>query len=363
MTAIIDFKMRYGVRVMNLAYRNHDRATARTPQGTALGTLLLGAALAGLLAPASAAAEEKAAKPTSFEQALEQARPVKDLAGLFDPIFDECKEQDELLARQCRIVRDWQLTVLRNEKVVSVGDWSALAWSPYSPSEKQVSLEVQGCLSCDKAVLLYGKPRYLTSRVPKAIKNGRATGIELGFHGVPVAAAEAAEWEKIVARRLRVQYVYKVGQPWKVGAAEGATFHSIAYRVFDPCTGEVVAADPPSSTQAPVMTDRATCPASTDKPAEDETVTDTLSRTQVERAISVVKKRVADCYTEWGYTTPVTVKLVVAGTGTVLGTQILPPHDKSDVGLCVRSAMRGIVMPKFNGDRLNITYPFGRPAK
>ena len=38
---------------------------------------------------------------------------------------------------------------------------------------------------------------------------------------LPVAADEAVNWEKQVARRLRVQYVYKVGTPWKVAGAEG----------------------------------------------------------------------------------------------------------------------------------------------
>lgn len=316
----------------------------------------------------AARAEEKAAnilKPSSFEQALQDAKPVKDVAGLFDPVFDECKDTDELLARQCRIVRDWQLSVLRGEKFVSVGDWASLAWTPYSPAEKQISLEVQGCLACEKPVSVQGRPRYLTSRTPKAInKSGKATGVELGFQGVPVAAEDAKDWEQNVARRLRVQYVYKVGQPWKLATGgEGASFASIAYRVFDPCTGEVYAADPPSSTTAPIMPDRATCPASTDGKDVEEPTTDTLSKTQVERALRQVKGRVADCYREWGFTTPVVVKFVVAGSGTVLGSQIQAPHHKTDVGLCVRSALRGIVMPKFNGDRLNIMYPFGRPTK
>lgn len=327
---------------------------------------VLGALLVSVYVAGSAVAEEKIAKPTSFEQALESARPIKNVAGLFDPLFESCNDSDELMARQCRIVRDWQLTVSRNERFVSVGDWASLNWAPYSPAEKQISLEVQGCLACEKPLPIGGKPRYLTSRQPKAInKAGKATGVELGFHGVPVAADEAAEWEKSVARRLRVQYVYKLGAPWKVGTAEGATFQSIAYRVFDPCTGEVFAAEPPSSTPAPIMPDRATCPASTDgKPgADDEPTTDTLSRTQIERALAGVKQRVSDCYQEWGFSTPVTIKLIVAGTGTVLGTQVLSPHTKSDVGLCVRSALRGVTLPKFNGDRLTITYPFGRPTK
>ena len=45
---------------------------------------------------------DKAARATSFEQAVDQARPVKNIAGLFDPLFEECKEGDELVARQCR---------------------------------------------------------------------------------------------------------------------------------------------------------------------------------------------------------------------------------------------------------------------
>lgn len=231
---------------------------------------LIGLLALGLMTSTSVAyaAETKAAPakgPASFEEAASSAHAVKNVAGLFDPLFDECKDGDELAQRQCRIVRDWQLSMNRNERYLSVGDWGSLVWSPYSPAEKQVSLEVQGCLQCEKPVQIAGKPRYVTSRPPKSVKGGKAVGVELGYHDVPVAADEAKQWEAEVARRLRVQYVYRIGPVWKTAQAEGATFVPIAYRVFDPCTGKVVASSPPSSSDAPVITDGVVCPAAVDK--------------------------------------------------------------------------------------------------
>ena len=57
----------------------------------------LGAMLMVLLLSPAAGADE----PKSFEAVLENAEAAGDLAERFDPLFADCKRDDDLDARQC----------------------------------------------------------------------------------------------------------------------------------------------------------------------------------------------------------------------------------------------------------------------
>src|SRR5439155_20362383 len=109
-----------------------------------------------------------------------------------------------------------------------------------------------------------------TTRVPKAIRGGKAVGLDVGFYGVALPdQATAARFVRQTVPRLTTQFVFRVGPVWKSGdKIQGVTFVPIAQRVFDRCSGKVYASEPPSQKPAEPQPN-ANCPAKA--PVADET--------------------------------------------------------------------------------------------
>ena len=324
------------------------------------------------------AAPVAAPKATTFEAAAADAHRVTDLGWLLAPIFADdnaCKTlagDDDLANRRCEAVHDWALNDLSAGTYVALGDDAALSILPYDPSEKKLELDVSGCLACTRPIKLEdGRPRFVTTRVPKAInaQKQKVVGLDVGFHDIELANAElASEWIKKMKSRLKVEFVFKVGQRWKAGGEkgyEGVTFVRVAHRVIDKCNGKVIASDPPSEKEALSLKD-ASCPDEMSeaevKAEEEAALPEQLVSKQINQVMTAVRAKVQDCFTEFadaGDNSAVTLKLVVSGAGTVSAFAILPPHDKTSVGICIRTATKGkLVFPRFRGEKMVITYPF-----
>lgn len=327
--------------------------------------LVRGCGCALLLAQVTAVAGEK---PATFEQALESAQPAGDLKELFGPLFADCKRDDELESRQCASVRDYLNASHRQQTWVALGDESALSFNPYDPSEKKLEMEISGCLACGHPLKLDGddKPRFVTTRVPKAIKAGRAVGLEVGFDEISLPDAKAAEaWQKKMTSRLRVQFVFKLGPLWKSGsgdkAYEGVAFVPVAHRVIDRCNGKVIASDPPSTADAQPMPDD-TCPVELtpdqQRAQEDAALPAQLSIIEINKSMAQLRSRVHDCYNEFEVAGNANVRLVVSRDGKLELVQILPPFDKTPTGYCLRTALKGLQLPRFKGPKMMINYAF-----
>ena len=313
-----------------------------------------------LVTPATAA-EPKAA---TFEDAMANAQPVADLKDLFGPLFANCKKDDEFEARQCASVRDSLIQSNREQTWVALGDESALSFNPYDPSEKKLEMEISGCIACGQPLRFEGddKPHFVTTRVPKAIKAGKAVGLEVGFDDVALSDEKTAEsWQKKMAPRLRVQFVFKLGPQWKSGSFDGITFVPVAHRIIDRCNGKVIASDPPSTADAQPMPD-ATCPAELtpeqQRAQEQAALPEQLSTIQINQSMSTLRSRVHDCYTEFEVAGTAIVRLVVSGDGKLETVLVLPPFDKTPTGYCLRTALKALQLPRFKGEKMIITYPF-----
>jgi hypothetical protein len=187
-------------------------------------------------------------------------------------------------------------------------------------------------------------------------------GLDLGFHEVAVPDVKAAaEWQKKMAPRLRVQFVFRLGPVWKSGTFEGVTFVPVAHRVFDRCTGKVVASEPPSAKDAQAMRDDS-CPeeltAEQSKAREEASLPLQLSGQQINEALAPLRDRAHDCYTEFEMSGTLMVRLTVGKDGAIETVAILPPFDKTPTGYCMRTALKGTVFPRFRGPRMIVKYPF-----
>jgi len=312
------------------------------------------------------------AKAASFEEAAADAEPVSELSQLVEPLFADCKRDDELSARQCASIRDWTIERDRARTFWAVGDEAALSVAPYDPSEKKLELQVNGCLACGRPLMLDGKPRFVTTRVPKAIKAGHAVGLDVGFLDVAQPDEKAAAaFQKQFGSRMRVQFVFKLGPLWTSGSGDkaftGVTFVPTAYRVFDKCNGKVFASEPPTSdpkgaVAAAQVTRDASCPEElTDeqrRAREYEALPMQLTPKQINATLAPAKDRVHDCYTEFEVAGTANVKMVVDREGKIEKLDLSPPFDKTPTGYCIRTALKGITFPRFKGEKMIITYPF-----
>jgi hypothetical protein len=330
-----------------------------------------------------ARAEEK--RPESFDAAAQNAQSVYEpgaLATLLQPLVAECPKgdgNDDLAQRQCAALREWALTELRAGTYIGAGDDLAVAIAPFDPVEKKLELEVRGCLACVRPLKIDtgggGEPalRFVTTRVPKAIqaKSGKVVGLDVAFHEVSQPDERSAEaWRKKMASRLRVQFVFRIGAPWKSGSGdkvyEGVAFVPIAHRIVDKCSGKVIASDPPSSVgngEDPAAREAlrdASCP---DEPTETElrareeaALPLQLAKKDVNAVVSTIRERLHACATEFEETGTVPTKIVVAPSGKVESVTLQPPWDKRPVGFCVRSTVKSLTFPRFRGDKMIFDY-------
>jgi hypothetical protein len=323
--------------------------------------------LGGVAAFVLVAGTAHAQKAESYEAAIADGTRIADhnaLAELAASYFTECPTNEgDLSLRQCQSVRTWQLEQNRSEVFITVGDDAALAVTPYDSADKKLGLEVHGCIACGHPIKLGdGKPRFFTTRAPKAIKGGRAIGLDLAFHDVPFKSEkEASDWQKKMLPRLRVEFAFKIGPVWKSGPFEGLTFIPVGHRIFDRCNGTVLAADPPSTSKGPLLRDSG-CPEELSeaerKAREDANLPDQLSRVDINRALAGARAKVHDCFTEFEQAGTANVVMVVDREGKIESVKIMPPFDKTPTGYCVRTAIENTTFPRYKGEKMIIKYPF-----
>lgn len=323
-------------------------------------------------ASAPAAAEPR--PQATFEQLLKDAVPVTDLATLIEPLYARCDDKDDLPRRQCEGIRAFLLERLRARTFVAVAD-SMPDTSPYDATAKEIEVEVSGCLACVAPPVVAGEVRYVSIRPPQRVVAGKAIGIPLETHQLPMETRVRADrfLERVVPR-LRVQHIFRVGVPFGEGAPapgpgsyKGVTIVPVAHRIYDRCTGQVAAASPPSTAPVKVLADR-TCPrkgteelsqAEMAVAAQQATLPSRLTPKQVEAALAPVQERVHECYVEFqelGGTAK--VQLLLEGPGKIAQITLAPPFDKSAIGVCIRSQIKSAVFPKFHGEPMRIDYAF-----
>ena len=314
----------------------------------------------------------------SFADVHDQAELVTDLARLVDPLFDTCDPSDPLGHRQCEGEREFLETETRKKTYVMTGDAASVAVSPFDAVQKSVDLDVQGCLACVHPLSLGdGKggrlERFVTTQPPRAIKNGRAIGVDVGTlqRSLPTKEAEVA-WKKRAktdAPRFRTQFVFRLGPTWASGGYTGVSFVPLAYRVVDACTGEVIETSPgvasgTAGAKVPLPLpltpgDELVCPSrdgelTAEQRAAKEALLhlpQQLGRAQIEKGLASVQPRIRRCHEEYDETGIVAVTLVLDGaTGKARNVEVASPFDTTPAGICVRTVLKAAEFSRFKND-------------
>jgi len=324
----------------------------------------------------------------SFEDLLKDAVPVKDFATLIEPLYARCDDPDPLYKRQCEVSKSFLLDYLHSHTFVAESDIPPDT-SPYDAAAKQVDMEISGCLVCKNPITVAGEPRYLTTKPPQRVTDGRAHVEPLANHEIALEdRVRADRFVERVVPRLKVQHVFRFTTPFppevatgsaptqaaKTTAlppnpppAKGVLVASLGHRVYDRCTGQIAAAQPKAQAPVKVAPDRG-CPrdvsedmsqAEIKKQQDFMALPERLQPREIDRVLAPIQARVHECYVEFGEPSGnAKVSLVIGPEGRLTQVQLPSPFDKADIGICLRSQLRSAVFPKFRGSPMKLDYVY-----
>ena len=316
------------------------------------------------LAQGVAFSEGKAASFDELIAATEGAsvERVRDPGALLEPLYSECssdaREVGELAQRQCEVVRAWHIERLRARRFLATGDGDSITSSPFDGAQKAIPLTITGCIACAVPPAIAGAPRLIVTRPPRGIEDGSFTGIDEG--SAELSAPDAVSARKILARRLprlRVDYVFTAPATFD----KGVRVQLLGWRLYDRCSGEVLAAEPPPVVKK--LAGDASCPV--EGPSEEEVAAarayaalpETLSHKDLARALSTAAAGVAECASTFDLKGTAIVKLVIHGDGEAY-LKLQPPFDTGEANMCLRAALKNVRFPKFKAAEMKAEYPF-----
>ncbi|MEM1414367.1 MAG: hypothetical protein AAGH15_05685 [Myxococcota bacterium] len=184
-----------------------------------------------LLSRPAAAQPEDATPPADFDAAAAGAEPLEeDLVGLAGPFFEPCDLGSPAMMERCAERRDARQTELRSHAWrMALPGADLVRVGPYEHVREAVSVRVEG--------LAFASARGVVAT--RAFEGGHMTPHLLAerIHVVPPGEAQA--WLAGHPRdRLRLDLVFRFGEPWQDGLRRGVTLTVDAVRVVNVASGE-----------------------------------------------------------------------------------------------------------------------------
>ncbi|MEZ4367649.1 MAG: hypothetical protein R2939_15440 [Kofleriaceae bacterium] len=316
-------------------------------------TVLLAAAAVGLAAPSTAHAE------ATFDELAAAATSLPSASSLVWALTATCDAGDDLARRQCRLVRDRAAETLRAGTLLVDVEPGTLEVGAWDVNKKSTPIVLRGCLACE-GVEVGGKRWHVTAA---GAGTGEAQVIKGGVRGAVLHEtartfrddAAAVAWRQTAVPRLVTQLLVRVpAQPtWRRGGRDGLTLELVGYRVYDPCDGLVVLAQPAA---APGPANKQAC-APAPAPATDATVVDRLTPTMISRAMQPARDASQACLDSYGVSGEATLTLVIGGDGTVLSFEQQGDFVDTPTGACIEAEVRKVSFPRSRTARTPISYP------
>jgi len=323
----------------------------------------------------AAQAEDAAERDTkqSFEDVSKGAtRLDRDgLGGIVWSLDARCDAGDELEQRQCRAVKNARAGRVAGKTFIVSGDAGALTVGDWDGKKKSMALVLSGCVACVEPVLAGGKAMYVVSNKAAPTFSG-AVAKAATLHETDrqfKGEADAVKWRTEVVPRLKIEFVVKIAgekAKWKRESKEGLAVQIVGFRVYDPCDGDVVAAEPESAKAA---VDRAACgdavaegtgagdkkPKET-KPKEPE-VPDELSAAQIKEVMKSVRASADQCFADYGVAGDSKLHVTVAADGSVVAVEVSGDFAGTPTGTCIEKAVKAAAFPRTKKSKQSFKYP------
>jgi hypothetical protein len=316
-------------------------------------------------APATAAAGE------TFEALAKNATRTRDVATLLGAFIDRCDtEKRDLERARCRTTQAYLREVLPSRTFLTPADDPAvISVSEYDAGIKGYRVALAGCVACTKPAVVgrARERRFITLRepqkdgetLPKAVEVSKNT---LGFDSL----VDAKKWLDKVRPLLRAEFLFQPADAeWSFGPSRGYALKFVGGRIFNRCTGEVLASKPPSTGLADLPTgsreDEACLQGGETRAQEggDELgLPQELSRDAIADAMTRIRPQVFACYEKFKEPGTAQLSYVIASNGMVQSIRVGGAFDGTPTGDCVLDAGKNAHFPRFKAAQQQFSYPF-----
>jgi hypothetical protein len=332
-------------------------------------TVVLALTISSAQAAAQTAGAKPAAKPARPGKPVKPQKSFDELAGEAANLptlgalrwaADGCdKLTNDLYRRQCQGVRAHATGAARAASYRVLGDGKAIWVGQFDDKKKTLPIEIFGCLACegDDAFVIAGQG-------DGKIEGGTLRGPSLAKVQKAFPDAEAAAaWTKDVAPRLRLQLVVLAPQADNRVAVAGKNGFKVGvagHRLWDPCDGSVVSAEPPAETGPRDEVLCGTRKTATVEPPVDAgpRLPDTLSVAAVKKALGPAEAAVMnDCYGNLGVAGRADLVIHIASDGTVKKVVVKGKFADTPTGECIIEKVKTTTFPPFKSASMSIGYP------
>jgi hypothetical protein len=304
-----------------------------------------------ILATGTASADD------SFESRAASARKLKNLDDVVWAFAAPCDRGDDTQQRQCRQLRDRFAGELAGQTLLVDADPDALEIDKWNPGTKKSRIALTGCIRCG-GLEVDGHTYYVAGAASAPRMEGKRLKANAHYDTAKPFADEAAAtaWAATVKNR-RVQLLVKV--PDKRGrVGDTVALDILGFRVFTPCNGEIVIAQPPSG---PLPADRAACATGdTVAVAAPDGVT-MYTPVMVRDAMKPVVAAAQKCHANSNIKGAVTIDMSVSGDGSMLSFTLDGDFKGTPVGTCIEAAMKSVKFPRSQQATNKVKYPFKLP--
>jgi hypothetical protein len=317
---------------------------------------------------------------TSYEVAAFEAQEIasqKDLAALLWAYLGSCDSIDnDFGRRQCESLRAARRAQLAGKTFRMAGDRLALSALDFDDKKKTLELKLYGCIACSAAVTVEGQPMYV-------LGTGQATIFGTTVLGPMVHSvarkfqdeAAALLWKRDVVPRARTELVFRIPATpeeflWKRDLSQGVAVEIVGYRVHDPCTGEVLMAQPRSK---PVARDPSTCTGEdllalqrarreAEKPKDTgpkgPVLPAALTHVDIQVTLKPAVEAAQQCYAIYGVAGEARFRIKINGKGQVVAVEQEGYFVDTPTGDCIDRAIRAVTFPRTQKASTTVNYPF-----
>lgn len=291
------------------------------------------------------------ARAQSFEAKAASAQPVHRIENVVWALTATCEAGDDIAQRQCRHVRDARQAELAGQTLLVEADAQAFDVGTWSAAKKTIPLTISACIRC-LGVEVDGKTYYV-------VGNGVATHFQGALLQAGALRAEtrafsdeaaAKAWARAVGN-AHVQLVVKIPPHVRAGDSKTLALEVVAWRVYAPCDGAIIAASPPSS---PVDADKNQCipPAVTEPGPELPDLSADVIRTVMQPVVDAAHI----CFGKLAVTGKAKLQLRVLRDGTIGRYDQLGDFVNTPTGACIDRAVAKLKFPATK-DGMSINFP------
>jgi hypothetical protein len=273
------------------------------------------------------------------DDAYQSAQRVRRLENVVWTLTATCDQGDDAAHRQCKHVRDTRAAQLTGATLLVDGDADAFDIGAFDGKKKSIALTLSSCIRC-AGVDIDGKSWVVTGGTKKQYESAKAFSDE--------SAAKA--WLKSIGNP-KVQLLVKV--PGKPVEGKTVNLEIVGYRVYSPCDGTVIAANPPSG---PLEADKKQCQP-VEATAADAPKVEQLTPAMITEAMKPVVDAAQKCFEKNGVAGTAKLKLTVAGDGTIARYEQQGDFANTATGSCIDKALDKARFPQTQKPKTTISFP------